>query len=96
VLLGAVPALRDVHGRAGLVFIDAHENATPVHLAYSVEAANMEIAYLLGAVGEPPGESPPRRVAAQAPAWWLPIIPIGPAPRGLSRPFSCSTSRGGF
>ena len=90
-LLGAVPALRDVHGRAGLVFIDAHENATPVHLAYSGEAANMEIAYLLGR-----RRRAARRVAAQAPAWWLPIIPIGPAPRGLSRPFSCSTSRGGF
>jgi arginase len=52
VLLGAVPALKDVHGKAGLVFIDGHEDATPMELSASGEAANMEIAPLLGLTGE--------------------------------------------
>ena len=43
VLLGAVPALRDVHGKAGLVFMDGHEHATPMELSASGEAANMEL-----------------------------------------------------
>jgi arginase len=52
VLLAAVPALRDVAGRAGLVFVDGHEDATPMDLSTSGEAANMEIALLLGLTGE--------------------------------------------
>jgi arginase len=52
VLLGAMPALEEVHGKAGLVFIDGHEDATPMELSTSGEAANMEIALLLGITGE--------------------------------------------
>jgi arginase len=52
VLLAAVPALRDVAGQAGLVFVDGHEDATPMDLSTSGEAANMEIALLLGLTGE--------------------------------------------
>jgi arginase len=52
VLLAAVPALRDIAGRAGLVFVDGHEDATPMDLSTSGEAANMEIALLLGLTGE--------------------------------------------
>jgi arginase len=52
VLLAAVPALRDTTGRAGLVFVDGHEDATPMELSLSGEAANMEIALLLGLTGE--------------------------------------------
>src|SRR2546421_6386566 len=52
VLLAVVPALRDVAGRAGLVFVDGHEDATPMDLSTSGEAANMEIALLLGLTGE--------------------------------------------
>jgi arginase len=48
VLLGAVPALRDVYGSAALVFIDGHEDATPMDLSASGEAASMGIALLLG------------------------------------------------
>src|SRR5215469_9323649 len=33
VLLAAVPALRDVAGQAGLVFVDGHEDATPMDLS---------------------------------------------------------------
>lgn len=51
VLLGAVPALRDVHGRAGLLFIDGHEDATVLERSTSGEAANMEVALLLGLTG---------------------------------------------
>ena len=52
VLLAAVPALGDIAGRAGLVFVDGHEDATPMDLSTSGEAANMEIALLLGLTGE--------------------------------------------
>ena len=52
VLLAAVPAVRDVAGRAGLLFVDGHEDATPMDLSLSGEAANMEIALLLGLTGE--------------------------------------------
>jgi arginase len=52
VLLAAVPALRDIAGQAGLVFVDGHEDATPMDLSSSGEAANMEIALLLGLTGE--------------------------------------------
>jgi arginase len=51
VLLGAVPALRDVGGTAGLLFIDGHEDATPLEQSSTGEAANMEIALLLGHSG---------------------------------------------
>jgi arginase len=52
VLLGAVPALADVLGTAGLVFIDGHEDATPMERSTSGEAANMEVAFLLGLTGQ--------------------------------------------
>jgi arginase len=52
VLLAAVPALADVAGDAGLVFIDGHEDATPMELSASGEAANMEVALLLGLTGQ--------------------------------------------
>jgi arginase len=51
VLLGAVPALADALGAAGLVFIDGHEDATPLELTTTGEAANMEVAFLLGLTG---------------------------------------------
>ena len=51
VLLGSVPALRDVNGKAGLLFIDGHEDATTMELSTTGEAANMEIALLLGLTG---------------------------------------------
>ncbi len=51
VLLGAIPALRDAQGRAGLLFIDGHEDATTMEESDSGEAANMEIALLLGLTG---------------------------------------------
>jgi arginase len=51
VLLGAVPALRDAVGRAGLVFADGHEDTTPLDASPDGEAANMEIGLLLGLTG---------------------------------------------
>ncbi|HET6362014.1 MAG TPA: arginase family protein [Gemmatimonadota bacterium] len=56
VLLAAVPALRDVVGDAGLVFVDGHEDNTPMDVSRDGEAANMEIALLLGLTGE---QAPP-------------------------------------
>jgi arginase len=52
VLLGAVPALRDVSEIAGLVFVDGHEDSTTMEQSTTGEAANMEIALLLGLTGE--------------------------------------------
>ncbi|HEY7430001.1 MAG TPA: arginase family protein [Streptosporangiaceae bacterium] len=52
VLLAAVPALADAAGSAGLVFIDGHEDATTMEASDSGEAANMEIALLLGLTGQ--------------------------------------------
>ncbi len=52
VLLAAIPALRTALGGAGLVFLDGHEDATPMEASQSGEAANMEIALLLGLTGE--------------------------------------------
>jgi arginase len=50
-LLGAVPALRDAQGTAGLLFVDAHEDATTMEESTTGEAANMEVALLLGMTG---------------------------------------------
>lgn len=52
VLLAAVPALRDVAGESGLLFVDGHEDNTPMEVSRDGEAANMEIALLLGLTGE--------------------------------------------
>lgn len=51
VLLGAVPAIRDVCGTAGLLFVDGHEDATTMEGSTTGEAANMEVALLLGMTG---------------------------------------------
>jgi arginase len=64
VLLGAVPALRDVRGKASLLFIDGHEDATTIELSTMGEAANMEIALLLG-IGDVPG---PEALRSRLPA----------------------------
>jgi arginase len=52
VLLAAIPALRDTVGEPGLLFIDGHEDATPLERSPDGEAANMEIAVLLGTTGQ--------------------------------------------
>jgi arginase len=51
VLLGAVPALRDMNDNAGLLFVDGHEDATTMDESMTGEVANMEIALLLGVNG---------------------------------------------
>lgn len=51
-LLGAVPAVRDVDGTAALLFVDGHEDATTMEQSTTGEAANMEIALLLGMTGQ--------------------------------------------
>ena len=52
VLLAAVPAMREAFGEPGLVFVDGHEDATPIDRSRDGEAANMEVAILLGLTGE--------------------------------------------
>jgi arginase len=66
-LLGAVPALRDVVGSAGLIFVDGHEDATTMEESETGEAANMEIALLLGMTGERAPEPMRSRLPALRP-----------------------------
>ncbi|GIM93251.1 arginase family protein [Paractinoplanes toevensis] len=67
VLLGALPALRDQQGTAGLLFIDAHEDATTMESSPDGEAANMEIALLLGFTGQKTPEPMRARLPALHP-----------------------------
>ena len=67
VLLGALPALRDHQGTAGLLFVDAHEDATTMGSSLDGEAANMEIALLLGLTGHDAPEAMRRRLPALDP-----------------------------
>ena len=66
-LLGAVPAVRDVDGTAALLFVDAHEDATTMDESTTGEAANMEIALLLGMTGADAPEPMRSRLPALAP-----------------------------
>lgn len=59
VLLATVPALRDATGASGLLHVDAHEDATPMALSRSGEAANMEVRLLTGLDGERPAAPMP-------------------------------------
>ena len=63
-LLDAVPALRDAAGASGLVFVDGHEDNTPMDDSRDGEAANIEIELLLGLTGE----SAPPPLRARLPA----------------------------
>jgi len=66
-LLGAVPAVRDVYGTAGLLFVDGHEDATTMEQSTSGEAATMEIALLLGMTGRHAPEPMRSRLPALRP-----------------------------
>jgi arginase len=66
-LLGAVPAVRDVDGTAALLFVDAHEDATTMDESTTGEAANMEIALLLGMTGDDAPSSMRSRLPVLAP-----------------------------
>ena len=68
VLLGAVTSLRDARGRAGLVFVDGHEDTTPLDVSPDGEAANMEIGLLLGITGHLAPTRLRRRLPALDPA----------------------------
>jgi arginase len=67
VLLGAVPALRDERGSAGLLFVDGHEDATTMEQSTTGEVANMEIALLLGLTGQGAPEPMRSRLPALRP-----------------------------
>lgn len=53
VLLGALAAIRDCYGTAGLMLVDGHEDAWPPRLSPSGEASDSEVALALGLVDEP-------------------------------------------
>ena len=67
VLLGAVPAVRDVYGSAALLFVDGHEDATTLEQSTTGEAANMEVALLLGMTGQHAPEPMRSRLPALRP-----------------------------
>jgi arginase len=52
VLLGAITGLGASRRQAGLVFVDAHEDTTPLDVSVDGEAANMELGLLLGITGQ--------------------------------------------
>jgi arginase len=54
VLLGALAAGRDLHGAAGLLLVDGHEDAWPPRLSDTGEASDSEVAIALGLVGDLP------------------------------------------
>lgn len=85
VLLGALPALRDDLGDVGLLFIDGHEDATTMDRSPDGEAANMEIALLLGLTGHDAPESMRRRLPAVDPGA---IVMLGQRDEGYRRGLS--------
>ena len=82
VLLGAVSALRDHQGRAGLVFVDGHEDTTPLDVSPDGEAANMEVGLLLGVTGQLAPAPLRRRLPALEPAA---LAMLGPRDHALRR-----------
>jgi hypothetical protein len=50
--LGSVPALRDLRGHTGLLFVDGHEDTMPLDVSEDGEPANAEIGLLLGLTGK--------------------------------------------
>jgi arginase len=82
VLLGAVTALRDVAHVAGLVFVDGHEDTTPLDVSTDGEAANMEIGLLLGITGRLAPSELRRRLPALTPET---LAMLGPRDHGLRR-----------
>jgi arginase len=53
VLLGALAAIRDHHGTAGLMLVDGHEDAWPPRLSPTGEASHSEVGLALGLVDDP-------------------------------------------
>ena len=82
VLLGAVTGLRDHHGRAGLVFVDGHEDTTPLDVSPDGEAANMEVGLLLGITGQLAPAPLRRHLPALEPAA---LAMLGPRDHALRR-----------
>jgi arginase len=82
VLLGAVGAVRDHNGRAGLVFVDGHEDTTPLDVSPDGEAANMEVGLLLGITGQLAPAPLRRHLPALEPAA---LAMLGPRDHALRR-----------
>jgi arginase len=82
VLLGTVSGVRDARGRAGLVFVDGHEDTTPLDVSEDGEAANMEIGLLLGITGQLAPAPLRRRLPALEPAA---LAMLGPRDHELRR-----------
>ena len=91
VLLGALPALRAHAGTAGLVSLDGHEDATPMEASTSGEAANMEIAILLGRTG---ADAPATRQLAHGLLRPAELAVLGPRDRSYREPLGVESIAG--
>lgn len=67
-LLGIVEGARAVDERFGLLFVDGHEDTTPLDVSADGEAANTEIGLLLGITGRAPGFPRPSVAGALDPS----------------------------
>jgi arginase len=88
VLLGTLPALSAQARTVGLVFLDGHEDATPMEASSSGEAANMEIAILLGRTGE---DLPAPLQAAHALLRPDAVAVLGPRDRSYREPLGVAS-----
>ena len=91
VLLAALPALRESVGEPGLLFIDGHEDATPMERSPDGEAANMEIGILLGMTGD---RLPQPVRAAFGVLKPDAVVMLGPRDDAWRRPIGVSTVAG--
>jgi arginase len=82
VLLGAVGGLGAAVSRPGLVFIDGHEDTTPLDVSVDGEAANMELGLLLGITGQLAPAALRRLLPSLEPAA---LAVLGPRDRELRR-----------
>jgi arginase len=88
VLLGAVSGLGAAGGRPGLVFVDGHEDTTPLDVSVDGEAANMELGLLLGITGQlapPPLRSVPPALDPAA------LAVLGPRDHELRRKYNVAS-----
>lgn len=87
-LFGIVTGLRDHVGEVGLVFVDGHEDTTPLDVSEDGEAANAEIGLLLGLTGRLLAGDLGDRLPALRPEH---LIVLGPRDDAWRRRFNVGT-----
>ena len=91
-LLGSVPALRDLRGHIGLLFVDGHEDTMPLDVSKDGEAANTEIGLLLGLTGKLLRGPLAQRLPTLRPAA---LAMLGPRDRDWRQRFNVGSLRDG-